>query len=1244
MGYGKKTALLEEAITQMNAGKYGRSSAVLKELLALDPHNMEARRLFATLHLRLGSLIPARQAFDSLIDEAFERQDYWLAESLLREYLAAGPRCVPFLEKLGFILANKGESLEAVTEYGKAIEILIEDPDPDHPSRASELYKTIVDLAPASPIALRLAGCFDVQTGEVIARLPTSHSEEDAEEQSDFSVASESLAGSLGDQPLPSVMSWERVGYVEEKSDDPESIDAESALLSSILPAPSVESSVIRQEEDRYQGSEGPFSDGFSEAGERIDLESESVPAASEVSGSISAPEFQIPDGQPQAAQQDAIVHEVAPPMPWEDVREDTTDIPDQTESHVSGESPSISASEQEQSHTSQDISKTEELSWDPVSKNVWKSENVSPGGVPAPEAVQNDTRSVGEPAPSALAPVSMQEIDPGTIEIPEAVRLQAQLGGPADTAATPMPWDQVQESTITIPVAQIAELQREAEPVWASPPEPVVEQDLPLSRIAMPGADPETSAISFVEQAPAPPVSEPEVSPADVLPEQFLADDRAAEEITEPQPPVFSFPGEVAAPVEPAPSLSLPGSVPPPSFTEEVLSDTRQAETTFSLRPESTDFPVDTNQDQAAFQTEPASPVSVSEVAHQMTGSRVDQTEAPQSTLVETASQPEPESVQATPFFEEPLPLQTEQHGWQEPVATAAKTPLLDLPPKQDESILSGESIRFIGESHTVPNAEPELPEPAWAHQDLSSHTSAVAAAVDVLFESPGHTAQPEAETRRTHKLPRRNTRFSLRRLASAVSDFIASCFSTTRAIVTSLIGLVVLAGLCTGLGIGAVGLVWVIMEEPPSSTYRSMTTSPQRTLGDVRKNGYLVLLGFDVAMDQDPIQAGFERKPDDKDADRALTCLGGSAGNASVGQPNASAKVLNGWFKESNPISRFTSHRGMIEGWVGHAGGALSRYQQWHRLSFEDWGFGQAISPPCAAITFAQHLYLAEGFALGTDVGVDRIETDIEAWRIVLSQARTLPVKTLALQALNDDIALVSGLLVQPDVDGNYLGRLAKMVRPLDQAEQSLRWPMQSELVSSAKTFDAKLKVEQGEEQTVAAAIASILPLPEQRRLNRYADYYEASYRAAGEGRYGALPKWSEYIHFPAKTVMDHVTNPIENVVGLEPLAPWDLYNGLVIDTDAHLRLASLQAWIRRGSQDAELLPRIAKAGQNFYDPYTGLPMLVNLRKGVLYSVGHDGKDQDADPQADIVVAIPVNHAVAAALKASTATAKSR
>lgn len=933
--------------------------------------------------------------------------------------------------------------------------------------------------------------------------------------------------------------------------------------------------------------------------------------------------------------------------MPWEDIREEAADIPDQTGTELSGEfpSPNVVGSDQEPSCLTEDMSKTGEFSWDSVFKNILKSGSTQPARVPEPETTEGNAVSVEEQSPPTLAPLSMREIDPGTVEIPEAIRSQLLQDPAGDSVAAPMPWDHVQESTVTIPAAPSAVPAVESTtdhsalflpepvPVEASYPEPIVDQGLPLPMpvTAPPSAEPETSVFSFEESSCAPPLSGPSLSHADIPSEQSPVDDHAAEETHEPRPPEFFFAGEVAEPVEPITSLSSPEPALSPSvFVEEAPADTRYEETTYSLTPESTESPVGAYPDQSASQVEPALSLTVSDHSDWQVGDQTVQTDDPVSPVPETVSQPESELAEAKPLSEEPPAPQIEQHEWQERVVT-------------EEWRKPGESIRFIGESQAAPIAEAESPAPAWDNQDMSYHASA-AAAVDVLFESSGHSTQEETRTHSTQKQPHRKPRLRLSRITDAISVFIGSCFSTTRAIVISLIGLVVLAGLFTGLGVGAVGLVWVIMEEPPSSTYGSMTTSPQRTLGDLRKNGYLVLLGFDVSMDQDPIQAGFERKPDEKDADRALACLGGSGGDTSAGQSNASTKVLNGWFKEPHPIARFTSHRGMIEGWVSQAGGALSRYQQWHRLSFEDWGYGQAMSPPCAAITFAQHLYLAEGFAQGIDVGVDRIETDIEAWRIVLGQAKTLPVKTLALQALNDDIAVVSGLLVQPDVEGKYLGRLARMVRPLDQNERSLRWPMQSELVSAAKTFDAKLKAEKGEEQTVLAAIASVLPLPEQRRLNRYADYYEASYRAADEGRHGALPKWSDHINFPAKTVMDHFSNPIENVVGLEPLAPWDLYNGLVIDTDAHLRLASLQAWIRRGPQDAELLPRIAKAGQNFYDPYTGLPMLVNLKKGVLYSVGHDGRDQDADPRADIVVAIPVNHVVAAALKASAETAKPR
>ena len=100
-------------------------------------------------------------------------------------------------------------------------------------------------------------------------------------------------------------------------------------------------------------------------------------------------------------------------------------------------------------------------------------------------------------------------------------------------------------------------------------------------------------------------------------------------------------------------------------------------------------------------------------------------------------------------------------------------------------------------------------------------------------------------------------------------------------------------------------------------------------------------------------------------------------------------------------------------------------------------------------------------------------------------------------------------------------------------------MRWPMQSELVSASKTYKTQLKAAKAEEQPVYTLVASALPLPMQRRLNDYAEYYDASYKAAGEGQYGSLPKWKHYIHFPASGLMDYLTNPIENIVGLEPLA---------------------------------------------------------------------------------------------------------
>jgi ribosomal protein S16 len=154
--------------------------------------------------------------------------------------------------------------------------------------------------------------------------------------------------------------------------------------------------------------------------------------------------------------------------------------------------------------------------------------------------------------------------------------------------------------------------------------------------------------------------------------------------------------------------------------------------------------------------------------------------------------------------------------------------------------------------------------------------------------------------------------------------------------------------------------------------------------------------------------------------------------------------------------------------------------------------------------------------------------------------------------------------------------------------------------------------------------------MPLPVQRRSNAYADYYEAASKAVAEGRYTNLPKPSSFIRTPAVSVVDYLANPIEHIIGIEPLPSWDPYVGRMVETDARLRLASLQFWIRRGAQEGDVLTRLAKAGQAHFDPFTGLPMLVDQQKGVMYSVGQDGKDQEGDPLRDVVATIPKTQSV--------------
>ncbi len=1285
-GYSRKTALLEEAITQMNAGRYGRASASLKELLAMDPHNMEARRLFATLHLRLGSLIPAKQAFDSLIDEAFARQDYWLAESLLREYLAAGPRCVPYLEKLGSIYQDKGQILDAVAEYAKAIDILLEDSDLDDSQHVTRLYQQIRNLAPASPAAIRLNRYFDPQTGDLIARPRDVSTYDLSPNDDDFAgsglddtVFSGETAGDGAPDDGHHDMTWQQESPPEttgaEWTPDSSSGEMQSAVepelgghaVDAASDRESVESSLLNEDVATEAAvswmSDEPAGDALTALSDTAvnvpDVTADgydqgSCEPASGLSGLSADLTVTLPIDVDHAAERStppsAFSDDDLSPATAEELMLDALSSPTPTAEESSRPSPPC---EYPSSLDDRQVEQATEVEKEQV------------GGADRPAADMPDTVQASSDADQTEEQSSAEAVSPAVDEFCESFEIEQSPGCsirpeadaptlekdgplngadgidgvswqdatvPATSVEAPVPWDHVPDTTIEIPDAQrddeaveLADARRidgseafadsvASSPPVAEDPEPALEQE-----IAGTGETPPFAVLSFLS----PPQESGErregvgeqnhtIISASVI--------DSSEEETDDNEPTFDMVDEgmvdesvstaaatIEAPTPPeqeAVTSDTAGEVDHPIFAEPSVEESRD-------RLEESEDTVALPSENEATSEPPLSGATEGPAIQDLNDE-------------ETAGKPSDDVVHESPC---------------EPVSRVEETGASWGPIRLADELLVRSSIE---KTSSMEKTQPRLPAD---HQGRNVFTSTASSAVNILFDTADKSKDERTDTLSSTKRPATKQPGFLSRIGIRVSDWLRSCVSTTRAMILSLVALASLACAAVALGIGAVGLIWMMMEEAPSPLYQHLTAAPPRTLSDPHTNGYLFLLGFDAPAGQDPIQAGLalmasagEVTEEGLKTNRARACLGGQGRLPPTAHAHASATVLRGWMRGMNPVGVLKANRGLLNGWAGQGEAMLSRYRQWQRLPFEDWGFGLAVAPPCDLITFAHHLYIAEGFLQQTDVGIERLEADMEAWRTVLAQAKTLPVKVLAIQAVRDNATVASGLLADPDFDVKHVGRLSHLLRPLKQEELSIRWPMRSELAWAAASYDAQLKDETKEAGSLYATVVSWFPLPKQRRLNGYAAYYDAAYKAANEGRHRGFPKRSEFSRSPAETMADVLANPIENIIGLDPLPAWDGYRGMAVDLEAHLRLASLQAWIRRGGADAELFSRIAKAGQDFYDPYTGLPMLVNLNRGVLYSVGHDGKDQDGDPEYDVVVAIPASRTSALANPSSS------
>ena len=168
---GEPADLLAEASRRIEEKQYAGAEAILNQMLTKEPGNPRVCQLLARLHLQQGQLQVALGEYRFLAGAALRAQDYPQAETLICEFLAVEPNSVPLLELYGELYEEKGEVVTAVEHYGKAIEVLLKNPEPGMPTLHEEIFEKVQTLAPESPLVRRLAG---LMRGEAPSEPPAS--------------------------------------------------------------------------------------------------------------------------------------------------------------------------------------------------------------------------------------------------------------------------------------------------------------------------------------------------------------------------------------------------------------------------------------------------------------------------------------------------------------------------------------------------------------------------------------------------------------------------------------------------------------------------------------------------------------------------------------------------------------------------------------------------------------------------------------------------------------------------------------------------------------------------------------------------------------------------------------------------------------------------------------------------------------------------------------------------------------
>jgi hypothetical protein len=451
--------------------------------------------------------------------------------------------------------------------------------------------------------------------------------------------------------------------------------------------------------------------------------------------------------------------------------------------------------------------------------------------------------------------------------------------------------------------------------------------------------------------------------------------------------------------------------------------------------------------------------------------------------------------------------------------------------------------------------------------------------------------------------------------------------------------------------------GLIWSSKGQPPSGTFTRLLEPPQYHLTSPYENGYYYLLGFSADASLDPAKIGHEMWLETIASHGTKGFDYSKPGRLELQIDRSPEEILPSWNSE-NPVSEFRNSSTRFQTLTGRDRIVFARYERLISMPFEDMGFGHQGTPRFVEIFVGHRLYVADGFSRQTALGMQRLKNDMYAWRSILRNATTITTKVMAEIVITDDLRLLSTLLSQPIVNKTVLAMTSNIAPPLTAGESSLRWPLQHQFRLGVHgehrgglTTEEQTESLDTHEQWLASAARlpkqafrqiahppgrSFLGIPLQTRetWEMYATYYDAMIHATEAGQ-SSLPK----LHELAGTARQGV----ESLVNPHSFEPnWDPFHHQLRETDARLRLASLQIVLRRPSAQTTVPNRLAQVGSSYYDPFSGLPMLWSPTQQKIYSVGKDRYDDGGDSSFDI--SVPAITSLAAGPIASQVAAPTR